>query len=229
MEAIDFQRLALIPGALDGYWLIACEESATIRSEFEAAGIAVMSCDLKPSRKSGPHYRGDVRDVLWLHQWAGIIAHPDCTYLTNAGVHHLHSRQPSRAGALKGPERWQALFEAAAFFRLFLDHPCERVIVENPVIHKYAAQLIGRKQTQTVQPYEYGHLETKRTALWLKGVPPLTPTDNVEAAMRALPKRDTNKVHYASPGEDRAERRSVFFQGIARAMVQQWAQPEIAK
>lgn len=222
MLAADFEQLALIPGALDGYWLVACEESGTVTEAFIRAGHKAVSCDLKPTRGQCPHYRGDVRDILWLHKWTGIIAHPDCTYLTNAGVHHLHSRKPSRPSALKGPERWVALFEAASFFRLFLEHPCERVIVENPVIHKYARQLIGRAHTQTVQPYEYGHHETKRTALWLKGVPPLIPTNNVEAAMRAMPKKETHKVHYCSPGEDRAQQRSVFFRGIADAMAAQW-------
>lgn len=203
-------------------WLIACEESGTVRDAFLRAGIDAVSCDLKPTRSPGPHFQRDVREVLYREDWAGIIAHPDCTYATNAGVRWLFDKGPSTETVLKGVDRWLALWNSAEFFRLFLDHPCQRVCIENPVPHKYAARLIGQKFTQTIQPYEYGHLETKRTALWLKGLPLLQPTSNVEAAMRLLPKRETHKVHYASPGADRAERRSVFFAGVGDAMAAQW-------
>lgn len=208
---------------MTGRWLIACEESGTVRDAFLRAGIDAVSCDLKPSRSPlGEHYQCDVRKVLYREPWAGIIAHPDCTYITNSGVQWLFDGGASTADCLKGVDRWRALWTACEFFRLFLEHPCPRVCIENPIPHKYAAQWIGPKYAQTVQPYQHGHLETKRTALWLKGLPKLQATDNVEAAMRLLPKRDTHKVHYASPGADRAERRSVFYAGIGDAMAAQW-------
>lgn len=207
----------------DDYWLIACEESGTIRDCFIDAGIRAVSCDLKPSRsKRGPHIRGDVRNVLHAHRWRGIIAHPDCTYLTLAGVRWLWDSGPSTKKVLKGPERFDALDEACEFFKLFLDHTCERVCIENPIPHRYALDRIGTRYTQTIQPYQFGHLETKRTCLWLKGLPPLVGTKDVEAEMRALPKRETHKVHYCSPGEKRAEQRSVSYRGIGEAMAAQW-------
>lgn len=193
-------------------WLIACEESGTVRDAFLRAGIDAVSCDLKPTRAPGPHYQCDVRKVLYREEWAGIIAHPDCTYITNSGVRWLD----------RDIERWKQLWSATEFFRLFLEHPCPRVCIENPVPHKYGARWIGHDYAQTIQPYQFGHLETKRTALWLKGLPRLQPTNDVEAAMRLLPKRETHKVHYASPGADRAERRSVFYAGIGDAMAAQW-------
>lgn len=203
-------------------WLIACEESGTVRDAFLRAGVDAISCDLKQTRSPGPHYQGDVRDILYSERWAGIIAHPVCTYLTLAGVRWLFDTGPSTATVLKGQARWDALIEAADFFNLFVDHPCEKLCIENPIMHGHAAKLIRLPVTQYVQPFQFGHLETKKTGLHTRGLPKLLPTNDVEAAMRALPKRETHKVHYCPPGENRAEIRSTFFPGIGDAMAAQW-------
>lgn len=197
--------------------LIACEYSGRVRDAFTALGHDAMSCDMLPTDAPGKHYQGDVRDVLY-EPWDMIVAHPPCTYLTNAGVRWLYNPDKSR-----NEPRWTDLQEGCDFFNLFLDHPCERIAVENPIPHSHAAKLLHGAYTQTIQPYQFGHLETKRTCLWLKGLPPLVATDDVEAAMRLLPKSETNKVHYASPGKARWKMRSTTFQGIADAMAAQWS------
>ena len=129
--------------------LIACEYSGRVRDAFAALGHDVMSCDLLPTEQPGKHYQGDVRDVLY-EDWDMMIAHPECTYLTNAGVCHLH----------KDPKRWPKLFDAAAFFKELLNakHIPKRAI-ENPIMHGYAKTLIGGvQQTQVIQPWMFGHI-----------------------------------------------------------------------
>jgi hypothetical protein len=193
--------------------LVACESSGTVRDAFIRKGHTAFSCDLLPSDDNSIfHYECDVRDVL--HQdWDLIIAHPPCTYMCNSGVCHLH----------KDKERWGKLDEAAEFFNLFLDHPCKKVCVENPVPHKYAVERIkGRKYTQTVQPWMFGHPESKRTCFWLKGLPKLQETNNVKDFYDKLPKNKQQRLHYLSPGPDRWKIRSKTYQGIANAMAEQW-------
>lgn len=191
--------------------LVACEYSGRVRDAFIARGHDAMSCDLLPTDVPGPHYEGSVMDVI--HDgWDMMVAHPPCTYLTNSGVCHLH----------KDPERWALLDEGAAFFRTLLDAPIPRIAVENPIPHKYALERVGRRYTQIVQPWMFGHLEQKATCLWLKGLPPLTETKNVKSEMMALPKRERQRLHYVSPGPDRWKIRSTTFQGIADAMADQW-------
>lgn len=193
--------------------LIACEYSGRIRESFAAKGHDVMSCDLLPTEQHGNHYQGDVRDLL--HEpWDMLIAHPECTYLTNSGVCHLH----------KDVSRWPKLFDGAAFFRMFLEakHIPKRVI-ENPIPHKYAVQLIGRKYSQVVQPWMFGHTEQKATCLWIDGLDLLKPTNNVKEEMMKLPKNQRQRLHYLSPGPDRWKERSRTYQGIANAMADQWA------
>jgi hypothetical protein len=113
------------------------------------------------------------------------------------------------------PERWKQLEESAKLFNLFLDHPCEKIAVENPIIHKHALKLIhGRKYSQTIQPYQFGHGESKRTCLWLKGLPNLKPTDIVEGREQ--------RIWKLPPSKDRWKLRSETFQGIANAMAEQW-------
>jgi len=183
--------------------LVACEYSGIVRDAFTAAGHDAMSCDILDTESPGPHYKGDVRDVL-AQQWDMIIAHPPCTRLTNAGVRWLHERN-----------LWEDLNEACRFFNLFLEHPCERIAVENPIMHKYAVARVGRKPDQIIQPWQFGHGETKGVGLWLKGLPKLTPTNIVEG-------REA-RVHRMSPGPDRSKLRSRFFEGIAAAMAEQWS------
>jgi len=192
--------------------LVACEYSGAVRDAFIAAGHDAMSCDVLPTDVFGPHYQGDVRDVL--HDgWDIMIAHPPCTYLTNAGVTWLH----------RDADRWAKLDEGAAFFKVLLNAPISKICVENPIMHKYAKERIGGvKQSQTVQPWMFGHTEQKATCLWLKGLPLLTPTDNVKAQMMALPDRERQRLHYLPPSADRWKLRSTTYAGLAAAMAEQW-------
>lgn len=191
--------------------LIACEYSGAVRDAFRALGHDAMSCDLLPTDMPGPHYQGDVLDVID-DGWDLMVAHPPCTYLTNSGVRWLHS----------DPTRWQDLIEGAAFFRSLLDTPIPRVAVENPLMHKWAALIVGRRQDQVIQPWMFGHPESKATGLWLRGLPPLLSTLNVKAEMDRLPAKERNRIHYASPGPDRWKLRSTTYAGIAAAMAEQW-------
>lgn len=191
--------------------LIACEYSGRTRDAFIAQGHDAISCDFHPTEVPGPHYQGDVRDMLD-EPWDLIIAHPDCTYLTNAGVRWLHER----------PERWKDLDKACEFFNIFLDHPCERICVENPIPHKYAVERLRRNWDQSVQPWQFGTPETKRTCYWLKGLPPLKETNNVKAHFDTLSVKDRSPVHYASPGANRWKERSRTPIGFAEAMASQW-------
>ena len=192
--------------------LIACEYSGRVRDAFIKLGHDAISCDLLPTDSPGPHYQGDVFD-LDLESFDLMIAHPPCTYLTNSGVCHLH----------KDTSRWPKLFEGAEFFRKLLESPIERIAIENPIMHKYAKQLIGGvKQTQVVQPWMFGHMEQKATCLWLKGVKPLIESSNVKAEMMLLPKNERERLHYLPPSPDRWKIRSTTYQGIADAMATQW-------
>lgn len=192
--------------------LVACEYSGTVRDAFIALGHDAMSCDLLPTDKPGPHYQGDVFDII-NDSWDLMIAHPPCTYLTNSGVTWLH----------KDPSRWDKLDEGAAFFKALLNLKIPKIAIENPIMHKYAKERIGNvKQTQIIQPWMFGHKEQKATCLWLKGLPPLTATNNVKEAMLNLPKRERERLHYLPPSPNRWKIRSTTFQGIANAMAIQW-------
>jgi hypothetical protein len=200
--------------------LVACEYSGTVRDAFAARGWDAWSCDLLPSETSGNHYTGDVRNMLgegWDHQWDLLIAHPPCTYLSNSGVRWLYNTDGTR-----NEQRWTDMADAAEFFNLFLSTTVPHVAVENPVMHGHGATLVGGRASQFVQPYHFGVTETKRTGLRLVNLPPLVATHDVEAEMRLLPKKDTHKVHYASPGKDRWKDRSRTYPVIAQAMADQW-------
>ena len=192
--------------------LIACEYSGTVRDAFRARGHYAMSCDLLPTEAPGPHYQGDVRDIL-NDGWDLMIAHPPCTYLTNSGVCHLHT----------DASRWAKLDQGAAFFKLLLDADIPHIAIENPIMHKYAKERIGNvKQTQVVQPWMFGHPESKKTGLWLHGLPKLGETNNVREEFDRLPKREQQRLHYLPPSADRWKIRSKTFQGLADAMAAQW-------
>lgn len=202
--------------------LVACEYSGTVRDAFIRAGHDALSCDLLPSESDlGPHYQGDVFDVLD-GGWDLLVAHPPCTYLTNSANGSLYRAEPSSSGALTGFTRWQALIDGAVFFRRLLDAPIPRVAIENPVMNGYAQKIIGRRPDQTLQPWQFGHMESKGICLWLRGLPPLVATEDVRAAMMQLPTAERNRVHWASPGADRAKVRSLFYRGIGDAMAAQW-------
>ena len=193
--------------------LIGCEYSGTVRRAFTALGYDAWSCDLLPSEDgSNHHITGDVRDHINEGWDLMMIAHPPCTRLCNSGVRWLHTPPPGRELA----DMWRELDEGAELFSTLWNAPIERIAIENPVMHKHAKERITNYQpfAQSVQPWEYGHGETKRTCLWLKNLPALTPTNIVEGR--------TARVHLASPGPDRWKERSRFFSGIADAMADQW-------
>ena len=192
--------------------LVACEYSGRVRDAFIRRGHDAMSCDILPTDSPGPHYQGDVQDILG-DNWDLMVAHPPCTYMTNSGVTWLH----------KDPTRWAKLDDAAAFFKMLLDAPIEKIAVENPIMHKYAKERIGGvKQTQVVQPWMFGHTEQKATCLWLKNLPPLVPTNDVKAEMLQLPDNERQRLHYLPPSADRWKLRSTTYMGIAEAMADQW-------
>ena len=186
--------------------LVACEYSGRVRDAFAAAGCNAWSCDLLDSETRGNHYRGDVRDML-SQPWDLMIAHPPCTYLTNAGARWWPGQQQEQADALD-------------FVRLLLAAPVERIALENPP-GRIGSQI--RKADQYIHPWQHGHMETKTTGLWLKNLPPLTPTNNVREAMQLLPPAEKHRVHWMKPGPDRWKERSRTYTGIARAMAAQWS------
>jgi len=191
--------------------LVACEFSGRVRDAFIKRGIAAVSCDLLPTDSPGPHYQGDIRDILD-DEWDLMIAHPPCTYLANSGVSWLYRQEG----------RWQKMVDGAQFFKMLLEADVPHIAVENPIMHKYAVEIIGRRQNQLVQPYMFGHPERKATCFWLKNLPLLRETDNVKAEMESLPKSKAQRIHYTPPSEDRWKIRSITFQGIAEAMASQW-------
>lgn len=195
--------------------LVACEFSGIVRDAFIRHGHNAMSCDLLPTERPGPHVIGDVNEVI-SDGWDLMIAHPPCTYLTNAGVRHLHDHVSLRKGnsaSICGSARWVLLHESANFFRDLQNAPVERIAIENPIPHKYARNIIG-KYCQLIQPWQFGHGETKATCLWLKNLPKLVPSKIVEGRKA--------RVHRESPGPNRWKNRSRTFAGIAEAMANQW-------
>lgn len=199
--------------------LIACEFSGRVRQAFRKLGHDAWSCDLLPADDGSEyHLQCDVKEVLG-NGWDLMIARPPCTYLTNSGVMWLH-RQPGR---------WQLMQDGAAFFKTLLNAPIPLIAVENPIMHKYAVEIIGRRQDQVIQPWMFGHMERKGTGLWLKGLPPLQPTHIVKDEMLKLPKNIQQRLHYLPPSKDRWKLRSTTYQGIADAMADQWGAIELAK
>jgi hypothetical protein len=193
--------------------LVACEYSGTVRDAFRARGHYALSCDLLPTDALGPHYQGDVRDILG-DGWDLMIAHPPCTYLCSSGL-HWNKRVPGRA---------QMTEDALDFVRLLLDAPIPRIALENPI------GCIGtriRKADQTIQPWQFGHDASKATCLWLKNLPLLTPTAVVEPRIANGKKRWANQTDSGQnrlpPSDDRWKIRSETYVGIAAAMVDQWA------
>jgi len=180
--------------------LVACEYSGRVRDSFRARGHDAISCDLLPSEAPGPHYQGDVRDLLVDQKFDLMICHPPCTHLAVSGARHFARKVAS------GEQQ-----EALAFVQMLLDAPVPRIALENPV--SIISSRI-RKPDQIIQPWMFGHGETKATCLWLKGLPNLTPTNIVDG-------REA-KVHRMPPGPNRWKDRSRTYQGVADAMAAQW-------
>ena len=192
--------------------LIACESSGTVRDAFIRAGHDAMSCDMLPTEQPGPHYQGDVRDVLG-DGWDLLIGHPPCTYLSVSGMHWT-------TRGLRDPQLTE---DALAFARLLMDAPIARIAIENPV--SIISSRI-RRPDQIIQPYNFGHDASKKTCLWLKGLPPLRPTAFVDPRIVGGKPRWENQTDSGQnklpPSKDRWRMRSKTYQGIADAMAAQW-------
>jgi len=210
--------------------LIACEESQTVCNAFRAKGHEAYSCDIKPTRGGHPewHIQDDVRNLLFATGnyrsfkypdgtpapgdqsfWDMMIGFPDCTYLANSGVRWLYNKD----GTLNHT-RWWKMTHASAFFNLLFDGiTCKipKICLENPIPHKHSNL---PKYNQIIQPWQFGHGETKATCLWLKNLPQLKPTNIVDG-------RET-RIHKMGPSPTRARDRAITYQGIADAMAQQW-------
>jgi len=188
--------------------LIACEYSGTVRDAFLRRGHEAMSCDLLPTDSPGPHYQGDVRDVLD-YPWDLMIAHPPCTDLAVSGAAWFAKKR--LAGAQQA---------SASFFMMLSKADIPMIAIENPVC---VMSSVWRKPDQVIQPWMFGHMEQKATCLWLKGLPPLRPTNDVKKQMMELPRNVRERLHFLPPSEDRWKIRSQTYQGIADAMADQWA------
>ena len=198
--------------------LVACECSGVVRDALIEQGHNALSCDIKDTERDGPHYKGDVLDILdW--GWDGMVAHPDCTRLTNSGVRWLHV--PPKGVSLV--ELWCDLDDAAAFYSVLRDADIPRKAIENPVMHKYARERINPGARQVVQPWWFGDKAFKATGLELIGLPPLVPTNKLIPPLKGTQEhKDWSFIHRASPGPDRKRLRSRTFQGVADAMASQW-------
>jgi hypothetical protein len=190
--------------------LVACEFSGVVREAFRKRGHEAWSCDLLPTEISSPYH---IQDDVLKHLsdgWDMIVAHPPCTYLSNSGVRWLYNPDKTR-----NEERWENMRKGAEFFNILLNSDIPMIAVENPIQHKYARELI-RKPDQVIQPWQFGHGETKATCLWLKNLPKLTPTDIVEGREQ--------RIWKMPPSLDRPKERSITCPGIASAMAKQWSE-----
>lgn len=221
MRAASAARTPLEVPQSQQRWLVGCESSGAVRRALRARGLDAYSCDLLPAEDDSPyHLQCDVRDVL-NDAWDGGIFHPPCTTIANSSNKHLYLGMKKVNGP--NPKRWAELDEGCALFRACLNAPIDRIAVENPIPHGHGVERIGRTYDQLIQPWMFGHPETKATCFWLKNLPPLQPTNDVREEMRRLSKKERSRVHYASPGPDRWKERSRTLPGIAAAMAQQWA------
>jgi hypothetical protein len=189
--------------------LIACEYSGTVRDAFIAKGHDAISCDLLPTDKPGPHYQGDVFDII-NDGFDLMIAHPPCTYLSVSGMHWTKR-------GLRDPQLTE---DAATFFMRLAEADIPRIAIENPVC---IMSTRWRKPDQIIQPWQYGHDASKKTCLWLKNLPLLEPTDVLPGGSKAIRANQTpsgqNKL---GPAADRWKLRSKTYEGIAGAMAAQW-------
>jgi hypothetical protein len=208
--------------------LVACEYSGRVRDAFRARGHDAYSCDLLPSEADPKwHYQCDMWELLSAYmgprQWDLVIAHPECTYHTNASVRWFTTipKKP-RAGVYYGEQRWTKWAEAVEFFKRIQALKVPRLAIENPIMHGYSYEEVGRP-TQIIQPWQFGHKEMKATCLWLRGLPPLKPTRVVGPPPKDVDERRGWAVcHQTSPGPDRWKDRSRTYSGIAKAMAAQW-------
>tara|TARA_A100000172_G_C3000961_1_gene96250 strand:- start:48 stop:638 length:591 start_codon:yes stop_codon:yes gene_type:complete len=189
--------------------LVACEYSGIVREAFSKQGWDSWSCDLLPTdQPSDKHIQGDCLEVIASQKWDMIIAHPPCTHLSGSGAAYWAEKVADG--------RQQA---AIKFVEDIWDSDCPKICIENPVGALTKRSKLG-KASQYIQPYWFGTPESKRTGLWLKGLPKLVPTDMVDIS--GLPKKEVQRLHYLPPSKDRWKIRSTTYQSIALAMSQQW-------
>ena len=192
--------------------LVACEFSGVVRRAFRDRGHDAWSCDLFPAEDGSKfHIVGDARDVL-SDGWDLMVAHPPCTRLCNSDVRWLNVPPPGKSI----DQIWKELQQGCDLFSAFLNAPINRICIENPVMHRYAkARIINYVPfRQSIQPWQFGHGEVKRTCFWLKNLPVLRPTK--------IMNERTPRVHLVPPGPARWKERSRFFPGVAAAMADQW-------
>ena len=201
-------------------WLIACEESGAIRDAMLAIGIDAVSCDLKPTSAPGPHIVGDALEQI-KRRWSGVIAHPVCTVLTNAGAKHLYIGGRKINGPY--PPRWDDLQKAAAFYNEFKWANAPLVAIENPVMHGHARAMCEDHKRQFVQPWWFGDKAFKATGWHLIGLPKLVATNKLTPPKPGTAEhKEWSFIHRMAPGPDRAELRSKTFPGMASAAAVQW-------
>lgn len=190
--------------------LVACEFSGIVRDAFIRAGHDAVSCDLLPSERPGPHIVGDVLPLAYNVPFDLMVAHPPCTHLAVSGARWFAHKQAEQAEALE-------------FVRLLLDAPIPRIALENPV--SVISSRI-RKPDQTIQPWQFGHPESKTTCLWLKNLPALVPTNILSKPARGYWDNQTpSGQNRLGPSADRWKLRSATYEGLASAMADQWGQP----
>lgn len=199
--------------------LIACEYSGRMRQEFRNLGHDAWSCDLLPSEDDSPyHIQGDVLNIL-NDGWDLMIAHPECTRLTNAGVRWLKVPPPGKTMV----QMWQGLWEGATFYRKLRDAPIPLKAIENPIMHCHARELIQPGPRQVVQPWWFGDPFFKATGWELIGLPELKATNKLTPPKKGTPEHKAwSAVHMASPGPNRWKERSRSFPGMCRAAAEQW-------
>ena len=189
--------------------LVACEFSGIVRDAFARRGHSAWSCDLLPSDTPGKHIQGDIREMFQF-QWDLMIAHPPCTFLCSSGLHWNKRR----------PERAEQTEEALEFVRLLLDANIPRIALENPI---GCISTRIRKPDQVIQPWQFGHPESKATCLWLKGLPKLKPTNILPLPSSGrwdnMTPSGQNKL---GPSPDRWKERAKTYIGIAEAFAEQW-------
>ena len=188
--------------------LIACEYSGRVRDAFIAQGHDAISCDLLPTERVGPHYQGNVFDII-NDGFDLMVAHPPCTDLAVSGAAWFAKKRAD------GSQQ-----KSIEFFMALANANIPKICIENPI---GIMSTLWRKPSQIVQPWMFGHPESKATCLWLKGIPLLIPTKNVKPEMELLPRNKQMRMHYLPPSPNRWKIRSETYQGIADAMAERWS------
>lgn len=205
--------------------LVGCEFSGVVRRAFRELGHDAWSCDLLPAEDGGPHFQNDVFDVINSCIWDLLIFHWPCTHMLLSGVRWFTTipKHP-KPGILYGKDRFLAMERDASSFKSLLNCGIQHIAGENPTMCGKAQKIIGQKWSQKIQPWMFGHPESKATFLWTKDLPLLMPTNIVYDDMMKLPKKERERIHYMSPGENRGLERSRTYPGIAQAMAVQYSE-----